>query len=123
MPAAQKKAFLFIVRTPPFGSMRGKDALDTVLVTAAYGQQVRVLFLADGVFQLFVGQQPQAIHGVGYASGWAALPLYDVEHVYVSRQCLEQRKLSVNQLALSPQQVERNGIEALMAEQNVIFNC
>ena len=46
------KKFLYINRRAPHGTIYAHEALETVLIGAAFEQDVTLVFLDDGVFQL-----------------------------------------------------------------------
>ena len=46
------KKLLFVLRQAPYGSTLAKDALDAILATSAYEQDLSIAFIDDGVFQL-----------------------------------------------------------------------
>ncbi len=56
MNQTPSKKLLFISRHAPYGSSLARDALDAVLASSAYDQQLSLLFMDDGVFQLLKNQ-------------------------------------------------------------------
>ncbi len=55
------KKFLYVNRRAPHGSIYALESLETVLIGAAFDQDVSVLFVDDGVYQLKKDQQPEGI--------------------------------------------------------------
>src|SRR5690606_40541227 len=98
-----KKSFLLICRRAPYGQSLAREALDVALTAATFDQQVAMLFLGDGVLQLLKGQQPAAIAQKALDKQLAALPLYDIEMVYVEAEALHQRGLALSDLPLPAQ--------------------
>src|SRR5690554_7301836 len=76
-----QKRILLISRHAPYGSSIAREALDAVLASAAYDQQISLLFMDDGVFQLLAEQDPGSIGQKSFASMLSALPLYDVTNI------------------------------------------
>lgn len=110
--AAMKKTFLLICRHAPYGNSLAREALDVALTAATFDQPVTMLFLGDGVLQLLRDQQPAAIAQKALDKQLAALPLYDVETIYVDAAALSTRGLEIADLALpvqvlTPQQITR----------------
>jgi tRNA 2-thiouridine synthesizing protein C len=101
--AAMKKSFLLICRHAPYGNSLAREALDVALTAATFDQTVAMLFLGDGVLQLLRAQQPSAIAQKALDKQLAALPLYDVETLYVEAAALSARGLSSTDLALPVQ--------------------
>ncbi|MEM6710508.1 MAG: DsrE family protein, partial [Pseudomonadota bacterium] len=55
-PSAASGPWLFLFRRSPYSSQAAQEALDTLLVAAAYDRPVRVLFLDEAVLQLVAAQ-------------------------------------------------------------------
>ena len=51
------KKFMFVNRTAPYGTVYALESLEVVLISAAFDQDVSLVFIDDGVFQLKKGQQ------------------------------------------------------------------
>ena len=52
-----KKKFMFVNRKAPYGTIYALEALEVVLISAAFEQDVSLAFLDDGVYQLMKGQE------------------------------------------------------------------
>lgn len=101
--AAMKKSFLLICRHAPYGSALAREALDVALTAATFDQSVALLFVGDGVLQLVRRQQPTAIAQKALDKQLSALPLYDVETIYVEAEALAARGLTAADLVLPVQ--------------------
>jgi tRNA 2-thiouridine synthesizing protein C len=113
------KKILFISRHAPYGSPLAKDALDAILATSAYGQDIALLFMDDGIFQLLPSQQAEHIGQKSFSAQLQALSLYDINKVYVHQESLEKRDIRINDLSLSQIQILDNpGVKKLIAEQD-----
>ncbi len=89
-----------IFRQVPHGTSTGREALDLVLLSAAYEIETAVCFLDDGVYQLLKGQSPQAIDSKDHISTFGALPLYDVDKIFVCKESLQARGLTLEDLVI-----------------------
>jgi tRNA 2-thiouridine synthesizing protein C len=116
------KQFLFINRKAPYGSFYAHEALDALLMTAAFGQHISVLFLEDGVFQLKKNQQPQDLGMKNFNANLSALPVYDVTALYVSHDALTERGLTQADLILPVTLLDNIAIHDLMAKQDVTLS-
>ncbi len=96
---AKRKKVLVVCRRAPYGDSLSRAALDVVLAGAAFNQDLSVLFLDDGVWQLMPQQQASSIEQKSVAATLESLPLYDVEQFYVAAASLQQRQLSPSELA------------------------
>ena len=88
------KKFLYINRRPPHGSIYAHEALEVVLIGAAFDQDVSLAFIDDGVYQLKKNQDTSDINTKNFSKTYGALEMYDVEKLYVEKESLEQRGLS-----------------------------
>jgi len=114
------KKILFITSKAPYGSSYAKEALDAVLMASAFGQQISLLFLDDGIFQLKKDQAPQ--HGQKNISAtFPALELYDVNNIYVDELALQKRGMTRQDLVINTVAFNDEKIRQLMAEQDQIL--
>ncbi len=92
------KTFVYINRKAPYGSVYALESLEVVLIGAAFEQNVKLVFMDDGVFQLTNKQNPDDIGMKNFSKTYAALGDYDISQIYVDQQSLEERGLSVDDL-------------------------
>jgi len=114
------KKYLFVMRRLPHSGIHLQETLDMILTTAAFDQQVSLLFIDDGVFQLKIGQNPASMQLKDTAAIFTALEIYDVQHLYVERESLTARGLVIHELILPVQPIARTDINLLMAGHDVI---
>jgi tRNA 2-thiouridine synthesizing protein C len=119
---AIRKRILYVNRRPPHGTIYGLEALEVVLVGAAFDQEVTVLFLDDGVFQLVQGQDPAVLGMKNYAKGFRALEHYDVERIYASAESMAERGLTQDDLLMPVGLLRVAEIARLMEAQDVILS-
>lgn len=94
---------LFVFRSAPYQDCTAREGLEAALAAAAFDQAVRLLFIDDGVYQLTNGQNPE--HQKNLQKMLAALPIYDVNEIFVHQYSLEERGLSPHRLNLTAQPV------------------
>jgi tRNA 2-thiouridine synthesizing protein C len=117
------KKLLFISRHAPYGSSLAKDALDAVLASSAYDQQLSLLFMDDGVFQLLIKQSPDEIGQKSFSAILPVLPLYEINSIYVHYESLLKRQITINELAIdSVQIIDSAAICSLLAEQDQLLS-
>ena len=92
------KKFLYVNRKAPHGTIYAHEALEVVLIGAAFEQDVTLAFIDDGVYQLLQNQDTSAIGTKNFAPTYRALGDYDVNQIYVERESLEKRGLSTDDL-------------------------
>lgn len=120
-PGTTKK-FMFVNRKAPYGTVYALESLEVVLITAAFDQDVSVVFLDDGVYQLKRGQQTKGIDNKNFSPTYRALEGYDVEKLYVEREALEARALTEDDLLVPVTVLSRAEMGALMATQDVVLS-
>ena len=122
MTEGTTKKFMFVNRTAPYGSVYALESLEVVLITAAFDQDVSLVFVEDGVFQLAKGQQTKGIETRNFSPAYRALEGYDVEKLYVERESLAARGLTAADLIVEVTVLPSRELGALMDEQDVILS-
>lgn len=92
------KKFMYINRRAPHGSNYAQEGLEAALIGAAFEQDVSIAFIDDGVFLLKSAQDPEPIGVKNFAATYRALGDYEVKKVFVERESLQQRGLTVEDL-------------------------
>ncbi len=88
---------LIVMRSTPYGNTNAKDALDVILTLAAFEQEPVMLYQGLGVQQLLLeASMDTPFKHVGKILG--ALPMYDVETVYVDQTSLVEHSIKPEQL-------------------------
>ncbi|MCH8105173.1 MAG: sulfurtransferase complex subunit TusC [Proteobacteria bacterium] len=95
---AEIKSFVYINRKAPHGTIYALESLEVVLIGAAFDQQVKLIFMDDGVYQLTKNQDPEGIGMKNFSKTYAALGDYDITEIYIDQESLEQRGLSIDDL-------------------------
>lgn len=116
------KKFMFLNRRAPYGTIYALESLEVVLITATFDQDVSLVFLDDGVFELVKGQNPKAVGIKNFSPTYRALEGYDVEKLYVERESLEARGLAASDLLVDVEVLSTQEIALLMSEQDVVLS-
>lgn len=116
------KRYLIICRRPPYGESYAREALDAALATAAFDQSIALLFLGDGVVQLLNAHDSAAIGEKSFEKQLSALPLYDINTIFVDANALQQRGLTTADLSLPAQTMSDTQITALLKNHDVVLN-
>ena len=133
---SDSKKFLYVNRKAPYGTIYALESLEVVLIGAAFEQDVQLLFMDDGVFQIAKGQDTKGIENKNFSPTYSALGDYEVTKMYVSKESLEERGLTVDDLMPLTYEDEDDDwaekssiivvnnaeIAALMEEQDVILS-
>ena len=116
------KKFLYINRRPPHGSIYAHEALEVVLIGAAFDQDVSLAFIDDGVYQLKKNQDTSDINTKNFSKTYGALEMYDVEKLYVEKESLEQRGLSEDDLMVDVKILTSDEMKKIIKDSEVILN-
>ena len=133
---SQTKKFVYMNRTAPYGTVYALESLEVVLIGAAFEQEVQLVFIDDGVYQLTKGQSTDGIGMKNFSKTYAALGDYDVNQIYVDEQSLKDRGLTMDDLQelvyededddwaekSSMNLVSREQLATLMSEADVLLN-
>ena len=130
------KKFMYLNRRAPYGTIYAWESLEVVLIGAAFDQDVSLAFLDDGVYQLLKGQDTKGVEMKNFSPTYQALGDYDVTKLYVEKESLEERGLTVEDLMPltyededddwaekdSIRVVSRSELADIMDEQDVLFS-
>lgn len=117
------KRFMFVNRKAPYGTIYALESLETVLISAAFDQDVSVVFIDDGVYQLKKAQDTTGINMKNFSPTFRALEGYDVEKLYAERESLEARGLSEDDLVVDVEILGSDELRAIMAAQDVVISA
>jgi tRNA 2-thiouridine synthesizing protein C len=116
------KKFMFVNRKAPYGTIYALESLEVVLITATFDQDVSLVFIDDGVYELVKGQQTKGIGVKNFSPSYRALEGYEVEKLYVDSTSLRQRGLTEADLLVPVELLDAQQMGELMAEQDVILS-
>jgi len=131
-----KKKFLYVNRKAPYGTIYALESLEVVLIGAAFDQDVSLAFVDDGVYQLKKDQDTSLSEMKNFSPTYRALGDYDVNKLFVEKESLEARGLTLDDLMnltyededddwaekSSIHVITRSELAKLMEEQDVILS-
>ncbi len=130
------KKFMYVNRRAPYGTIYALESLEVVLIGAAFDQVVSLAFIGDGVYQLKADQDSSEAQQKNFSPIYQALGDYDVTKLYVEKESLDERGLTLEDLMPltyededddwaekdSIKVVSRDEMAELMDQQDVLFN-
>lgn len=130
------KNFMFLNRRAPYGTIYAWESLEVVLIAAAFEQNVSLMFVDDGVFELTKGQDTAEIGMKNFSPTYRTLGDYEVRHMYVDKASLEARGLTADDLVQVEWEdweteesvdnivevVDSERVAELLAESDVVFS-
>jgi tRNA 2-thiouridine synthesizing protein C len=96
-----RKKILLVSRHAPYGTTTAREALDSALAAAVYDQDISLLFIDDGVFQLLKSQSGREIAQKSLDAIISALPYYDIENIYIHTESLAQRHIVAEDIVVA----------------------
>jgi tRNA 2-thiouridine synthesizing protein C len=113
---------MYVNRKAPYGTVYALEGLEVVLITAAFDQDVSLVFIDDGVFQIKKDQETSGVNMKNFSPTYRALEGYEVEKVYAEKESLEARGLSEEDLVIPVEILSAAEISELMDTQDMIVS-
>lgn len=134
MPTVKK--FMYVNRKAPYGTIYALESLEVILIGAAFDQDVCLAFIDDGIYQITKGQDTTDIGMKNFSRTYNALGDYDVNRIYVEKESLEVRGMTLDDLLdlkyededddwaekKSIKVVSAEELSAIMSEQDVVLS-
>ncbi len=117
------KSILLLIRTSPYQGAAFGEALDALLVAAAFEQRCSLMLIDDAVYALLPDQDGVILGVRTPGKMLIALPDYEVENLYVCAQSLAQRHLSDTTTVVSVQHISPHDQAELIARHDVVWSC
>lgn len=115
------KKMMFIMRNAPHGTIAAYEGLEVMLIVAAYDQDLSVVFMDDGIYAIKKGQKTEGIGVKDFSATFRVLPGYGIEKIYVEKESLAERGLTVDDLLLDVEIKDKKELAKLMQEQEVLL--
>ncbi|MCG8669625.1 MAG: sulfurtransferase complex subunit TusC [Pseudomonadales bacterium] len=116
------KSFLFVVSHPPHGTSSARESTEALMATCAFGQQVRLLALNDGLYQFIKEQDTILLNMKDTAAMLSSLPLYGLEEISVIEEDLNARQLSPENFILPLDIIPRAAVSKLFKSADVVLS-
>ncbi len=122
MSANKTKNLLFVFDKPPHSSLAAKEGLDAILTASAFGQNVTLLLIGDGVYQLLNDQDPSHLPTKNTASIFQALEMYGIENIATPSENLKNKGLSISDLSIPCNAIDNTQLAKLYQTQDQILS-
>ena len=117
----EDKDILLVFRHAPYGNALAREGLEAALACGAMGAKTSVLYMNEGVWQLLEPQNSTAIDCKNQTAMASALPLYDVDAIWVDEDSLKQRNLTISDVNAGTI-IDRTRVQALFASNKSILS-
>lgn len=112
---------LVLQRHAPYGNNLAREGVDYILTCAVYDQDLSILFMGDGVFQLIDNQQSAQINLKTHLGALKLFELYDIQNIYAIAEDLAERNINQQMLGINPNIISRNEAKLLIEQQQHIL--
>ncbi len=113
---------LFIFKNAPYSSQSCKEGIDALLAASAFGIQCSVLFIDEGVWQLYGHQTPELLGLKNTQAMLNALEMYDIDTLLVHQPSLSRRGITPGNLSLKVQLVDSQALALLFAQHDLCLS-
>ncbi|OUS03311.1 hypothetical protein A9Q90_08395 [Gammaproteobacteria bacterium 54_18_T64] len=117
----QDQGILLVFRHAPYGNALAREGLEAALACGAMGAKASLLYINEGVWQLLEPQDSSAIDCKNQAAMASALPLYDIDEIWVDEASLQQRNLTATDINAG-KIIDSSRVQALFATSKNILS-
>lgn len=117
-----QKRIVLCCRKAPYGNSLAREALEIALASAAFEQNLAILFIGDGVWQLQTQQNSTAINCKSQQKLLSAFSMYDLNEIYVEQEALKARNIEAKELSIAAMLVDHNTVAELCNNADIILN-
>jgi tRNA 2-thiouridine synthesizing protein C len=117
------KRFLYVNRKAPHGTVYALEVLEMVLISAMFEQDVHVVFLDDGVYQIRKNQAPSELEMKDFSKTYRALEGYGIEKIFVEKESMEERGLGPDDFVIPVAVIDRKEMTELMETMDVVLSA
>ncbi len=127
-----KKNFMFVCNKAPYGTIYALEALEMIMISAAFEQHAVIAFIDDGVFQIKKGHNTKSIGIKNFSPTFGVISMEKedadeddeidmVWRIVVEKESIEARGLSEEDLVIETEVLSSGELSDLMAKQEVIL--
>ncbi len=95
------------------------ETVDLMLVSGVFEQPASVIFMSDGVWQLIGDRSNIGLKDTARALN--ALPMYDIESLYVSKESLKARGIGIEDIVLPVKVISASEVTELLHDHDVVI--
>ena len=117
-----EKRFLFILSKSPHGCSSARESTDAILAACAFGQDVKILALGQGITQFLKLQNPDALKLKSTSAMLESLPLYGCDEFFALESELTSMEFSANDLVIPVKTISTQELASLIEGSDVVLN-
>lgn len=116
------KTVFFIIDKPLHGNVRAQEFLDIALMAAAFDQKVVLLFEGEGVLGLMKNQQAESMGLKSVTPILNALPIYDINEIWVEKESMERWAVDEADLVIPVQKLSKVDVKKQINVADHVFS-
>ncbi|GAA6152115.1 sulfurtransferase complex subunit TusC [Pseudoteredinibacter isoporae] len=122
MSQPKSKSIALICHHAPYGSSKARELIDVALASAAFDQNISLVFLGAGVLQLKDEQDPSSIEQKNHGKLLSMLELYDIENIYALDSAIEEFGLKSENLCAAANIVDAPTLAKYLQAQDICMS-
>lgn len=122
MTTTSKKKILILCRKAPYGNSLARAAFDIAMAASAFEQELAIVFIGDGVFQLLDDQNSEHIEQKHHGKLLSALSLYDIDDLYAEKEAFETRNIDTEKLIVSTTLLTQEELKNIFEQYDTILS-
>ena len=115
------KSVLGIINHSPTGSSKSHEAVEMLMVYAAFGFEVSILLRGSGILHLQKDQRPEVVKIKKHSALLAALDLYDVKCLLVDETAMVEYQCEADE-NIHFECVDKNAIDEAITNHTEVLN-
>ena len=92
------KTIVLVNRKPPYGSVYAQESIELAMTLAPLEQNLKLIFIDDGVYQLIRQQEPQAIGMKNFSNKYHALADFGEVEIIIDEPSMKERGLATTDI-------------------------
>ena len=117
-----KSVLIRMCKSPLNGLVSGEQ-LETAMVAATFEQEVSILFIGDGIFNLLPAKESREVAGYNIEKMLLALPTFEVNDLFICERSLEQRQIGVFNLLTNAKVITFEDQRRLVKTTDVVLSA
>lgn len=111
-----------MVQSAPYGSIRGLEAIDALMVATVFERPIALMYINDGVLHLIENQNGVAVDQKTANAPLKALSMYGLDCIYACDKSLKRRGLGETNLISGCTILTQSEMTALLDEYDVVIS-
>ena len=117
------KSVLIRMSKSPLNGLISGEQLETAMVAATFEQEVSILFIGDGVFNLLPAKETNEVTGYNIEKMLLALPTFEVNDLFVCERSLDQTQIEVSHLPKNSKVITLEDQRRLIKTTDVVLSA